>query len=147
MTRKARPRRNDNSQVADEVDALYHDLLGAFYKDENHERARSIATRLEAILKNDPDVADSIRGSSVRRITSNSMVKIFLRSSERPRRMRLDESSRDEVPRGSTRRQAHTKLRDPSHSPDDSSFTLIILALLYFLILKWTWPTHVSRMR
>ncbi len=68
MTRKVRPRSNDNSQVGAKIDTLYHELLRAFYEDEDHDRARTVASWLETILKKEPDVAGSIRGQEIRSI-------------------------------------------------------------------------------
>jgi len=68
MTRKMPRNHNGSSPVTDPIEALYHELLGAFYEDEDDERARPIASRLEAALKNRPDVADSIRGEEIHSI-------------------------------------------------------------------------------
>jgi DNA polymerase III delta prime subunit len=68
MTRKTPDNHSASSPATDSIEALHHDLLGAFYEDQDEARARSIATRLEAALKDRPDVADSIRGDEIRSI-------------------------------------------------------------------------------
>ncbi len=68
MTRKVPRNRNGACQVTDEIEALYHELLGAFYEDADDERARPIISRLEAALKDRPEFPDSIRGEEIHSI-------------------------------------------------------------------------------
>ena len=68
MTRKMPRNHKGGSPVTDPIEALYHELLDAFYEDEDDERARPIASRLEAALKDRPDYADSIRGEEIHSI-------------------------------------------------------------------------------
>src|SRR5689334_5540126 len=68
MTRKVPHSHDVACQGTDEIEALYHDLLEAFYDEEDHERARAIAERLEAVLNGRPDVAGSIRAEEIRSI-------------------------------------------------------------------------------
>jgi hypothetical protein len=70
MTKKMRRNPNGACQGDDEIEALYQELLVAFYEDENVEAARAIASRLEAALSNRPEVADSIRAEEIRSITA-----------------------------------------------------------------------------
>lgn len=51
---------------AGDAEALYLDLLTAFYEQEDRARARKIASRLEEALASSPDFAESIRGDEVR---------------------------------------------------------------------------------
>jgi hypothetical protein len=53
---------------ADDLEKLYVDLLHWFYQKGDRERAGKIATRLQAILADRPDVANSIRGEEIRAI-------------------------------------------------------------------------------
>jgi hypothetical protein len=52
--------------LPDEMEALYHALIEAFYEREDRERARTIAGKLEEALNNRPEVGDSIRGEEIR---------------------------------------------------------------------------------
>jgi hypothetical protein len=71
MAKKPRHKRHDGPQIGDEVDALYHALLHAFYEDEDKQRARPIASRLVLLLANNPEVAESIRGQEIQSIIAD----------------------------------------------------------------------------
>src|SRR5437868_1692064 len=45
---------------AEDVEALYRDFLHWFYEKEDREKAAAVARRLEAVLAERPEVADSI---------------------------------------------------------------------------------------
>src|SRR5437016_1112162 len=66
MTSKTPRHRPKASAAADDIDALYLALLRSFYEEENREKAQEVARRLEAVLADQPDFADSIRGEEVR---------------------------------------------------------------------------------
>jgi hypothetical protein len=65
MNRDQTPMPVVSSEQADDVEALYLELLRLFYKAEDRERAREPAARLEALLSDRPDVAGSIRGEEI----------------------------------------------------------------------------------
>jgi tetratricopeptide (TPR) repeat protein len=58
--------RDGTSAVTDEVEDLYLELLRAFYEDGDRDRAQQVARRLETVLEDRRDVADSIRGEEIR---------------------------------------------------------------------------------
>ncbi len=66
MNRKKTDQPFDSSELTEEVETLYASLIDAFYDKGDRERARQIATELQQILNNRPDVADSIRGEEIR---------------------------------------------------------------------------------
>jgi len=66
MNRKQTGQPFGSSERTEEVEALYSSLINAFYDREDRERARKIAAKLEDVLNNRRDVADSIRGEEIR---------------------------------------------------------------------------------
>ncbi len=54
------------SESADQIETLYLSLLRAFYEEDDPTQAAPIASKLETILEQRPDVADSIFGEEVR---------------------------------------------------------------------------------
>ncbi len=63
MTNKVNHRQ---AHSAHDIETLYLDLLHSFYEEEDHERSRDVAERLEAALAERPNFAGSIRGEEVR---------------------------------------------------------------------------------
>jgi hypothetical protein len=61
----ARPRSQPPNE-ADDIEALYSELLHLFYDREDREQAEKLARRLEAALAAPPDIAGSIRAEEVR---------------------------------------------------------------------------------
>ncbi len=66
MNRKKTDQPSDSFELTEEVETLYASLIDVFYDKTDRERARQIATKLQRILDNRPDVADSIRGEEIR---------------------------------------------------------------------------------
>ncbi len=66
MNRKKTDRPSDSSKLTEEVETLYVSFIDVFYDKTDRERARQIATKLQRILNNRPDVAGSIRGEEIR---------------------------------------------------------------------------------
>lgn len=66
MTNKTSRGRNGPANAADEIETLYLELLHSFYEEEDREKARAVAERLEAMLAERPDFAGSIRAEEIR---------------------------------------------------------------------------------
>jgi len=66
MTSRVTRGRKGEADAADEIETLYLELLRSFYEEEDRERARTVAERLEAALAERPDFAESIRAEEVR---------------------------------------------------------------------------------
>jgi hypothetical protein len=66
MKNKLRRGPNPEAEAADEIETLYQEFLRAFYEDEDRERARDVAVRLEVALQNRPEFAGSIRAEEIR---------------------------------------------------------------------------------
>ena len=66
MIRKVPRNRPVAAGTADEIEILYVDLLRSFYEEEDRERAKAVARRLEAALADHPEYAVSIRAEEIR---------------------------------------------------------------------------------
>jgi hypothetical protein len=63
--KKKPPRGRAPTEEAGAIESLYHDFLAALYDEADLPRARKLARRLEAIIRRDAAVADSIRGQEI----------------------------------------------------------------------------------
>src|SRR4051812_12653142 len=68
MSSKAPTKRTTPSPPPGDFESLYLELLKYFYEEGNRDRARTVATQLEASLEASPDFSHSIRGEEVRSI-------------------------------------------------------------------------------
>jgi hypothetical protein len=66
MSTKATTKGRKATGPADDIEALYLELLRWFYDKGDRQRARKIAPRLEAALAKQPEAAASIRGAEIR---------------------------------------------------------------------------------
>ena len=66
MAHEANSQVGGASRSREDVESLYFELIRLFYDEEDLEKARDVANRLERELCSRPDVAESIRGQEIR---------------------------------------------------------------------------------